>query len=338
MTLFDPILAGPTQPSRLSQIDTQFIQVHGALFYLAVLENGKFLPLLAKAAGSYHTSLDGHIGRTTRRWLELGYHQAISDCCALFGYGAEENPLTAAIRTDHSEDHSNSEREGGDTTSVSPAKQAFDLALSFVAQTASIVLQRLRDPNVLPYIHVMLVCLLFLSDHPGAMAYLEGKFPFRLLSLHLNTLLSKGGPFPLPEGPTFPRPDKGDAPRPLPEDHALRGLTFAEGYHPSDWFSNDKTDEEERYFELPSMVDERIRRISFIGRCIAEKGRWLMYDGGTRHFSAPLDEISASHGADGPESTGIAGGTNPPTPSTLSMTEESQGDDELLPDAPNYSE
>jgi hypothetical protein len=46
--------------------------------------------------------------------------------------------------------------------------------------------------------------------------------------------------------------------RPFPEDSAIQGLIWNEGYLPDKWFANEKIDEE-KFLELPSMTAERQR-------------------------------------------------------------------------------
>jgi hypothetical protein len=75
----------------------------------------------------------------------------------------------------------------------------------------------------------------------------------------LNTILASGGSISGIENESFPRPEKDDV-RPLPEDFAVRGLLWTEGYFPDGWFANDKIDEE-KYHELPLMTAERKERI-----------------------------------------------------------------------------
>lgn len=64
MTLFEPILNSPA--SRLSAIDTAFVKTHGILF------SGKYTDQLDASMHEYLNLLDAHIGRVTKRWLEIG--------------------------------------------------------------------------------------------------------------------------------------------------------------------------------------------------------------------------------------------------------------------------
>ena len=63
----------------------------------------------------------------------------------------------------------------------------------------------------------------------------------------------------------------GEMRRPLPEDYAMRGLIWAANYFPSDWVSNDEVDDDEKYFELASMVGKRKDRCLWLGSWIAKQ-------------------------------------------------------------------
>ena len=88
------------------------------------------------------------------------------------------------------------------------------------------------------------------------------------------------------ESEDFLRPQKDELPRPLPEDYAMRGLVYAQGYHPQDWFSNDQMDEDEKFVEKGSMERLRRERILWLGLKIAASGKWLTWNPETRKFNA----------------------------------------------------
>jgi len=64
MTLFDPLLNSST--TRLSQTDASFVRAHGILF------SGKSREQLPESMKSFNGELDGHINRSSKRWLEAG--------------------------------------------------------------------------------------------------------------------------------------------------------------------------------------------------------------------------------------------------------------------------
>ncbi|KAF4124398.1 hypothetical protein GMORB2_5064 [Geosmithia morbida] len=78
---------------------------------------------------------------------------------------------------------------------------------------------------------------------------------------------------------TFPGPYKGETPRPLPEDFAMRGLVYTEDYYPIYWFRDSRVEEEEKFFEMTSMMETRKERILWLGRRLANHKRWLTWDG-----------------------------------------------------------
>ncbi|KAM5518173.1 hypothetical protein FOXYSP1_08958 [Fusarium oxysporum f. sp. phaseoli] len=149
----------------------------------------------------------------------------------------------------------------GNTISEATPDETFKLALDFATRTISRVLYRWGDTNTLPFVHSILV-------------FMNGYFPF-------------GGRPGYEIRGHFRLPEKDRLPHPLPEDFAMRGLLYAEDYFPNDWFSNDKIDEDEKYFELPSVSEERKDRILSLGYKIASSGNWLLWNGETRQFEVP---------------------------------------------------
>lgn len=103
----------------------------------------------------------------------------------------------------------------------------------------------------------------------------------------LNTLLVSSETTGSIEHDTFPSPEKDDV-RPLPEDFALRGLLWAEDYFPTEWFTNEKIDEEEKYHERASMTAQRKERILWLGSRLAKSPRsGLNYDSGKLNNTKP---------------------------------------------------
>ncbi|KAH6614567.1 hypothetical protein B0J18DRAFT_302997 [Chaetomium sp. MPI-SDFR-AT-0129] len=77
---------------------------------------------------------------------------------------------------------------------------------------------------------------------------------------------------------------------PLPDDYAMRGFPWVEKYFPNDWFTLDERDDD-KYFEVPSMLQERRERIVWLGCRIAEfeGGRYLQFDRATKRFAVHPD-------------------------------------------------
>lgn len=79
--------------------------------------------------------------------------------------------------------------------------------------------------------------------------------------------------------------------RPLPDDFALRGFPWSESYFPDGWFATEeKIDDDDKYFEVPSMMEERKSRVVWLGCRIAESGagKWLRLEkaeGGRKRFA-----------------------------------------------------
>ncbi len=282
LTLFEPVLNAENHQGqyRLPPLDTSFVKAHGLLFTNRSME--KFFPTVNEFLGL----LDNQIGRVTRKFMEQGYYIAVANCVAVLGFASKENPvMQAMIATDEPD----VQMSGTATDASALSIKSFENAQYLSNATLEIVLQRIGDPNVLPFIHVTLVFMYCMARHPRAMSLLEGKFPWKALTVMLNTLLA---PYQQSlariESSEFPLPVKDDV-RPFTEDFAMRGLLFADGYYPEKWFLNDKIDDEEKYLEVASMTDDRKERILWLACRLAELGPWIRYNGSTRQFSTNVD-------------------------------------------------
>lgn len=277
MTLFDPILNATAQKSRLPAIDSAFVKAHGILF------SGKCEEDFSGATETFFQDLDNHIGRSTRRWMEAGYYIGISNCCALLSYGKDDNFIFQIIRPPRTDDPA-------DVTMEEPSEMpaTFKRALHLTRGTQEVVFRRLADPNVLPYVHTVLVFMDHLTSYPTAMGLIETSFPWGLASSLLNSLLLSYRDYERIESADFPRPEK-ELPRPLPEDFAMKGLLWVDKYYPNDFFRNDKIDDDEKYFEVASMTEERIERILWLARRIAAHNKWLTYDNTSHKFGVTTD-------------------------------------------------
>jgi hypothetical protein len=207
--------------------------------------------------------------------LFLSYFIGIALGCLLLEYGSDSNVLMRGIS-----------RNPGVVDDSNVPGERFEKALSFSIETYVTVIKRWDDISILPFIHTTLVFLAHMSRHPAAMAYIEKEFPWKLTAIIMNELSKSCEITSHIKNTEFPRPPKNQLPRPLPEDYAMRGLVYSEDYFPADWFSDDKIDEDEKYFELASMVDDRRERILWLGRKISRSGRWLVWDDNSRMFDA----------------------------------------------------
>ncbi|KAK8072160.1 hypothetical protein PG996_005508 [Apiospora saccharicola] len=282
MTLFDPLLGSDSQRSRLLPIDFAFVKAHGIMF------SGKLGGEYQVAVTDFLGNLDNHISRTTRRWMESGYYIGISNCCALLSWGKETSFIYQTIRPKKPKESEVAYKTRTMPDSNDPDNsKALEQARYLAEGTYTRVFTRFADPNILPYLHAILVFHRYLISYPSAMSLLEETFPWKLVSMLLNSLLLSYRDYErIQRSEEFPRPEK-QSPRPLPEDFALRGLLWADKYFPSDWFSNDKIDDDEKYFEVASMTDERKERVLWLAVSISRHGKWLLYDEKTHRFSVP---------------------------------------------------
>ncbi|KAM0360231.1 hypothetical protein ACHAPK_011855, partial [Fusarium culmorum] len=275
MTLFDPVLSN--SPSRLAPVDAAFVRVHGILF------SKKSWDQLGDSMASFDELLDKHIAKTAKRWLESGYYIGISMACSLLGYGAESNVLMRAMSKKPEETDVPMD---GSTISEATPDETFSLALKFATNTISIVLSRLGDTNTLPFVHTMMVFMNYMTRYLAAISHLEEKYPWKLTSFMLNSLLASCelGYEVKDEIQLW---EKDQHLRPLPEDFAMRGLLYSEDYFPNGWFQSDKVDEDEKYFESPSISEQRKDRIISLGHKLATSGSWLIWNEDTSKFSVP---------------------------------------------------
>ncbi|CEI40966.1 unnamed protein product [Fusarium venenatum] len=275
MTLFDPVLSN--SPSRLIPIDAAFVRVHGILF------SKKSWDQLDDSMASFNKLLDDHIARSVKRWLESGYYIGISLACSLLGYGAESNVLMRALSKKPEE--TDIPMDGSIISEASP-DETFGLALQFAVETISVVLFRWGDTNTLPFVHTIMVFMNYMTRYPAAISHLEEKYPWKLTCFMLNSLLTSSEPgYEVKD--RFQVWEEDQHPRPLPEDFAMRGLLYSEDYFPNGWFQSDKVDEDEKYFELASMSEQRKDRILSLGCRIATSGNWLIWNEDTNKFSIP---------------------------------------------------
>jgi hypothetical protein len=298
MTLFEPILAQESrQSSRLPAVDAALTRIHAILF------SGKAWDKLDTSMDEFLSLLDSHIGRSSKKWLESGYYIAIAGFCALQGYGDDNSAIHKALRPVKTEDAADVQMEEGVPEMTSPiTDREFLAALLLTKKTHDIVLRRFGDSNILTYFHVCLVFMHHMSDYPALYVNLEPSFPWKLSALMLNTfiapMVATQASFARIEGDEFPggtgsatstnvnkTTAKNAANRPLPEDFAMRGMPWADTYLPAEWFSNLKIDDDEKFFEVPSMTGERKERLLWLGRQIAlRSGKTLTYDAATHTF------------------------------------------------------
>ncbi|KFZ00822.1 hypothetical protein V501_10435 [Pseudogymnoascus sp. VKM F-4519 (FW-2642)] len=310
MTLFEPTLNPVAGQRRFSVVITAIVRSHAIIF------TGKSLDTFDETLGEIKSNLDGHIGRITKKYLEQGYYIAISNCIALLGYGADDNPLALLLKPQSTD----ADTIMRDADSTPPAlSPTFTASLNLFAQTAKIHLGRIGDINTLSFVHVTLVFLRHLSRHPAAASLIYPHFPWTKLVRALSALTVLYPPTRAAiESPTIPIPDSTPPPaarpettphsppppsapldtsqldiagahdtvapakdifRPFPEEFAMQGLGFTAGYFPEGWFSNENVEPETHYLEAESMRSQhRPERVLWLGVQIAGLApEWMGY-------------------------------------------------------------
>lgn len=319
LTLLDPILGRAKAPySHALPIDTSFIKAHALLF-----EN-KSLDELEQTTQEFLGSLDNHIGRVTAKWKEQGVYIAVTNISAWHDYGIEENALRQVFLTQiFQKSKSLPPVPPEDVRTASPADQQdpvppsipeaelqekintlstqpnFVNAKLVTTETFALILHRIGDKNVLPYVHVMLAFYLMLASSQYVSQLLEGT-PWTQLVAFLNTLIKSETQLAsqahlqdsqshssnintLLSADMFSSDiSRGDE-MPLPEDYRIRGLVWTQGYYPKDWFDREH-DEEERYLELASTVKGRMERVLRLGYKLSTHNRWISYDQDSHTF------------------------------------------------------
>jgi len=277
LTLFDPVLNAENGQGqyRLPPLDTAFIRAHAHLF------TNRTMDRFDTAVNEFLGLLDSQIGRVTKKFLEQGYQISISNAVAVLSFGSKDNPIMKAIAPAVA-DKTDVQMEGTQDES-SPSMVSFRHAERLSNSALDIVLQRIGDPNCLSYVHCSLVFMYRMSHFSGAMDILAPAFPWQSLAIYLNTLLTSYVTLERIQDDKFPLPEKDDV-RPFPEDYAMRGLLYTEKLYPEKWFLSEKTDEEEKYHELASMIDQRRERILWLACRIADAGPWIRFDNSRPKF------------------------------------------------------
>ncbi|KAI1316580.1 hypothetical protein F5Y16DRAFT_420363 [Xylariaceae sp. FL0255] len=152
MTLFEPLMSvsGYSHP-RLIAIDVAFVKAHGVLFSQKSLD--EFQP----AADKFLELLNDHIGRTTRRWTDMGYFIGITNCCALLSYGKEDSIIMKAIQSESEGKVDEGNRRKNTLQPSAVLDDTLHLVIGLVMGTHEIILNRFGDANVLAYVHIAVV-------------------------------------------------------------------------------------------------------------------------------------------------------------------------------------
>jgi hypothetical protein len=165
--------------------------------------------------------------------------------------------------------------------------ESFTITLGLFLRTYDIILRRTEDTNMLPFFHVTLSFMYYMSRKDG-LRYLK-TFPWNLTASMLNCISDTLGSRSTVFSEKFPGSDE-EYKRPLPEDFAQRGLPWTEDYYPVGWFNKDDVNDDEKYFEVPSLKEERQKRCLWLGVQISRvSGSCLLYDKSTHEFSVARD-------------------------------------------------
>lgn len=281
LTLFDPLLKRPVQAPKLASIEAEYVKCHGILF--TERPGDDFEPAMAR----FLDSLDNHISKIGRRWMELGYYTAVANNCAIMSYGKEDNVLVKAFQ--QREEPAEAPKQDQDLVTSAP-NASMQKALRLANGTAKVVLARVGDDSIFPFLHVSLVFFHHVSQYSNVKDVVAQSFPWDLVCQLLNSMLLSYRTHERIQSKEFPLPVGRTTPRPLPEDFAMKGLTWTANYYQADFFVDDKIDDDEKYFEVASMTDERRERILWIAARLAEKQNWLAVNQSHTTFSV-LDKV-----------------------------------------------
>jgi hypothetical protein len=291
LTLFEPVLKG-NQARKMTPVTIAYIKAHAILFMGNTLEG------FGEASSEFIGLLDSHISRCTQRFLEMGYLIAVANCLALLAYGSSSSILAKAL-SGTEETVGDVDVEMGDAAAQGRPSEAtkFANARNLFVQSVDINCQRVGDPNILSFLHVTMIFMVYLSRSPAALQLLSEHFPWASLVTMLNGLARFYHTYPRIENDDIPILEKNDA-RPTPEEFALRGLDFAEFYLPAGWFENPNIEDENMSKEDPSMnTDYRPERILWLGRQLANRCREITYVSTEHKFvvsEAPKSEPSTT--------------------------------------------
>ncbi|KFZ01478.1 hypothetical protein V500_00744 [Pseudogymnoascus sp. VKM F-4518 (FW-2643)] len=278
MTLFEPTLNPVASKSRFSTVITAIVRSHAIIF------TGQSLDTFDETLGEIKSNL--LISPRTKKDLEQGYYIAISNCIALLGYGADDNPLALLLKPQSRDQDTIMSNTNSTSGPALPPK--FTAALRLFIQTTEIHLLRIGDINTLSFLHVTLVFIRHLSRHPSAASLIYPHFPWSYLVCALNALTLHYPPnrttAPLdPSQLEIAGTYNSAAPAknsvcPFPEELAMRGLSFTSGYFPDNYFANENVEPETHYLSI--RLQHRPKRVLWLGVRLAELAvGWLGYAG-----------------------------------------------------------
>ena len=216
---------------QLPPLDTAFVKAYD------VLLNDKNLKLHWLAVQELLILLNSQIGSVTRKFMERDYHVSITNCVEVLSFALKENNISKTT----------SPNDENWLTYLKHAQLLHNITLA-------IVLPRLGDPNVLPFIHCALVIMLRTLQHADAVDLLEDDFSWDLLTTMLNTRVA-GVDLNQAQESVLAVPVNNEV-RPLPEDYILRSALYADHYFSDTWFTA-ILDEEEQVRDKVRMLEQK---------------------------------------------------------------------------------
>lgn len=248
---------------------------------------------------------------------EFGAYLAITNIAAIFELGSPTNSLfhqyATAINqamqssrpsmtpTALAEQNDNQCPSALSNASPSPSLVS---TTSFWEKTFALVLKSFKLgslEDVLPYVHVMLVCLHSLdslrtrlsngqSEHTFDSRVDTERLAWDALADFLNTLVQShpisAWILECARQRAFPAPERKEDVKPLSEDFLIRGLIWAQFYFCPGWFDG-QTEDDGRSIESSSTHKARVERVLWLGLYLAFHTEPLHYDVHRKVFSAP---------------------------------------------------
>ena len=155
-------------------------------------------------------------------------------------------------------------------TNFTGAQDTVVHACNLFYKSNEVVFSRIKDKNILPFVHVVLAFLNSLAFVHEALLFIEGQVPWKgslrsltlweslgLLNHNLKALLSHSHTAAL----------VGSCRK---TSLNMRGLVWAKHYFPSGFFEGQVVDEDARILELPSHAAPRAERCLWLGIQLAE--------------------------------------------------------------------
>ena len=189
------------------------------------------------------------------------YYLAVVNVSSLLSYCSDDNPVARAFDVVHER---GKVKPFGFEGSEASVEKAFERALAVNLVTIETILRYEDVSSLLSYLHVWLAFIHSVSNLPPHQVppHILSIWPWETLSLALGANQASS---PLrAQDAEFSSRERGP---PLPEDYAMRGLVWAGGYLPGNWFVGDERDQDERVVEGRWMREERV------GRCAWLEGR-----------------------------------------------------------------